>query len=71
MHIQEKSSPHFDRQFESSPEAMSRNALPIGSKRPVLLILVASALLLWLLFPKARPLRQTDRIPFSHDAVEE
>ncbi|KAL9098941.1 MAG: hypothetical protein Q9163_005486 [Psora crenata] len=50
---------------------MPRNSPPARTKRTPVLVFIASALLLWLLYPKARPLKQTDRIPFSHDVVED
>lgn len=41
-------------------------------KRTALLVFIASALFLWMIMPFSSPRKQqTDRIPFSHDAVEE
>ncbi len=51
---------------------MPRTSKPIGSSKTTGLILVLVAVtLLWLLAPFHAPPSQPDRIPFSHDAIDE
>jgi len=51
---------------------MPHNVSPIaGHKRTIMIFLIAISLLLLLISPLSGPSKQSDRIPFSHNTVEE
>ena len=47
------------------------NSTLLASKRTALAVFVAIALFLWMISPYSGSSRQTDMIPFSHDAIDE
>ena len=48
-----------------------RDAKDRGARHLTAIIVIALVLFLYLLYPSSRPGRQTDRMPFSRDSVEE
>jgi len=67
-------SPQFVQGVESPRISTRRGSATRSSssrKRVAAVVLVVTAILLWLIDPFSRPVKQTDNIPFSHDEIDE
>ena len=54
-----------------SPPIFSNSNSVAASKRTAFTVILAIALFFWMISPFSGPPRQLDRVPFSHDSVEE
>jgi len=67
-------SPQYVQGVESRRTSTHQNPTTrssLSKKRVAAVIFVVTAILIWLVDPFSRPVKQTDKIPFSHDEIEE
>lgn len=58
--------------MESPRDVMPRSTKPIGGyKRTGVILILVAITLLWMIIPFHASSNSTDRIPFSHDTIEE